>query len=387
MKVGNVRLENFRNHQHTVLHLGPGVNVLLGNNGQGKTNILEAISCLGLTKSFYAANDATLVRLGQDIFEIEGTVADDAGLEYGIRVTYSKELLEKAFVINDVRIERLASVIGMFPTVILSPENSAITFGGPADRRRFIDLLLSQLSRTYFDDLLEYRQILRQRNRILADGKHDGVRNDVLEPWNHSLATYGARIIQKRVHFIKEFSGYVVRSYGDLVDAREVPSLEYSTSVETGTEEVSARITELMLAELERKRSEEIRRGLSLVGPHRDELLLQLNGTSLQKYASQGQHKTFLIALKIAEFFYLKEKRNETPILLLDDVLSELDENRSKRLLGHIAELGQTIITTTDESPFHDTIPWGHEHRKFHVEQGTCRPISIVDGKETAVGV
>ncbi len=384
MKVGYVLLENFRNHQHTVLSLGPGVNVLLGNNGQGKTNILEAVSCLSLTKSFYAANDATLVRLGQDVFKIEGTLASSAGLEHDIAMSYSRELGEKLFVVNGTRVERLTSVIGMFPVVILSPENSAITFGGPADRRRFMDLLLSQLSRTYFDDLLEYRQILRQRNRILADGKHGGIREDVLEPWNHSLATYGARIVQKRTHFTREFAGYVVRSYADLVDVAEEPGLEYSTSIDAKEENVE-KTAELILAELRRKREEEIRRGLSLVGPHRDDLQFRLNGIDLQKYASQGQHKTFLIALKVAEFFYLKEKKEETPILLLDDVLSELDESRSKRLLGHIAELGQTIITTTDESPFSNIIPWGHEHRKFHVEQGACRPITI--GKETTVGV
>ncbi len=386
MKVGYVRLENFRNHQHTVLSLGRGVNVLLGNNGQGKTNILEAISCLSLTKSFYAANDATLVRLGQDVFKIEGTLTSSAGLEHDIAMSYSKELGEKSFVVNGTRVERLTSVIGMFPIVILSPENSAITFGGPADRRRFMDLLLSQLSRTYFDDLLEYRQILRQRNRILADGKHGEVREDVLEPWNHSLATYGARIIQKRTHFVREFAGYVIRSYADLVEIAEEPGLEYSTSIDAKEENVE-RITELIFAELRRKREEEIRRGLSLVGPHRDDLQFRLNGIDLQKYASQGQHKTFLIALKVAEFFYLKEKKDETPILLLDDVLSELDESRSKRLLSHIAALGQTIITTTDESPFSNIIPWGQEHRKFHVEQGACKPITIGNGKETAVGV
>jgi DNA replication and repair protein RecF len=124
---------------------------------------------------------------------------------------------------------------------------------------------------------------------------------------------------------------------------------------------------------------------VTLVGPHRDDLAFYLNGIELQKYASQGQHKTFLIALKIAEFFYLKEKKEEKPILLLDDVLSELDGSRSRRLLGRIAEVGQTIVTTTNESPFDDVIQWDHEHRKFHVEQGTCRPINIGIGKETAV--
>lgn len=387
MNVQYVKLGNFRNHEGTRLQLGTGVNVLQGSNGQGKTNILEAISCLSLTKSFYAANDATLLRLGQNAFEIKGTLVSNIEAEYEVVLAYSKESGEKSFSINSGRVERLASVIGMFPVVILSPENSAITFGGPSDRRRFIDLVLSQLSRAYFDDLLEYRQILKQRNKILSDGKHQGgIRTDVLDPWDLNLSKYGARIVQRRARFVQEFSRYVVRSYADLVDVKEEPGLQYATSIEAPGQESLERLAELILAELQRRREEEIRRGLSLVGPHRDDLVFHLNGIDLQKYASQGQHKTFLIALKVAEFFYLKEKKDESPILLLDDVLSELDETRSRRLLNHIAELGQTIITATDASPFSGVISWGNEHRKFYVEQGTCTPASVNNRQEAAVG-
>jgi DNA replication and repair protein RecF len=368
------------------MELGPGVNVLLGKNAQGKTNVLEAISCLSLTKSFYAATDATLVQLGEKGFEIEGRLCNDTGIELSVNLTYGSESAEKEFMINGVKVERLTHVVGMFPVVILSPENSAITFGGPADRRRFLDLLLSQLSRSYFDHLLEYRHILRQRNRILAESKQRGnIRGDVLEPWNQGLAEYGARIVHKRAHFVEEFGEYVLRSYSDLVEGKEVPLVRYTTEPEIASDESIEQIAGNILDRLRARESEECRRGVSLVGPHRDDLVFYLNGIELQKYASQGQHKTFLIALKIAEFFYLKEKKDEKPILLLDDVLGELDGSRSRRLLSHIAELGQTIITTTDESPFDDVIQWGHEHRKFYVEQGTCRPINIGISKEAAI--
>jgi len=362
--------------------------VLLGRNGQGKTNILEAISCLSLTKSFYAASDITLVRLGQERLCVEGTLTNDAGIEYKVRVAYSRESGEKVFTVNGVRTERFSSVIGMFPLVILSPENNAITFGPPSERRKFIDLLLSQLSRTYFDDLLEYRQTLRQRNRILDEGRQHGhvMQDDMLEPWDQNLAGYGARIAHRRMQFVEEFGNYVARFYSSLVLTNEQPTIRYLSAPKIGLDESVNRITESILIELGKRQPEERRRGLTLVGPHRDDLVFQLNGIELQKYASQGQHKTFLIALKMAEFFYLKEKREEAPILLLDDVLGELDDERSQRLLSQVAELGQAVITTTNGAQFRGTIHRGNEDRRYYVEQGTCAPINTGDGKETAVG-
>jgi DNA replication and repair protein RecF len=370
------------------LEFGGGLNVLLGKNGQGKTNILEAISCLSLTKSFYAASETTLVQLGSEGFSVEGVLANDAGIEHKVRMAYTRELGEKVFTINGAHTERLASVIGMFPVVILSPENNAITFGPPSARRKFVDLVLSQLSRAYFDDLLEYRQILRQRNRMLDEARQRGnMQNDVLDPWNQSLAAYGARIVHRRMQFVEEFGRYVIRSYSDLVATTEEPRIRYMTAPEINPDEHIERITASILIELTKRLPEERRRGLTLVGPHRDDLVFQLKGIDLQKYASQGQHKTFLIALKMAEFFYLKEKREETPILLLDDALTELDNERSRRLLSQVTELGQTIVTTTNETPFKNTVHWGNEDRRYYVEQGTCTPISIGDSKETAVGV
>jgi DNA replication and repair protein RecF len=387
MTVRDIQIENFRNHTRTGLEFGSGVNTLLGKNGQGKTNILEAISCLCLTKSFYAASDATLVQFEQESFEVEGTMSDDAGAAYTVSLEYDKKSGEKVFSVNGVRVERLASVIGQFPVVVLSPENNAITFGAPSDRRKFIDLLLSQLSRAYFEELLEYRHVLQQRNRILFEAKQRRtIRGDILEPWDRSLAGHGARIVQRRSQLVEEFREYVARLYAELVETREEPTISYVSVPKANPKESLESIGESILFEIKNKCSEEYRRGLSLVGPHRDDLVFQLNGTDLQKYASQGQHKTFLIALKMAEFYYLKDKRGETPILLLDDVLSELDEARSRSLLSFIAELGQTVVTTTDEAPFRDTIHWSNENRKYYVEAGTCRPINVGNGKEAAVG-
>ncbi len=199
--------------------------MLLGRNGQGKTNILEAISYLSLTKSFYASSDATAVRFGTDAFTVEGEIVTGSGLRYTVQVAYGVGGGEKVFTVNNTRPESLASVIGTFPVVILSPENNAITFGGPSARRRFMDLTLSQVSRVYLDDVLEYRRILRQRNRLLSDARSSGGNiASMLEPWTIGLVQYGSRIVKRRQEFVKEFEGYIERSYKTLVESGEEPA-------------------------------------------------------------------------------------------------------------------------------------------------------------------
>ncbi|MBI5471829.1 MAG: DNA replication/repair protein RecF [Ignavibacteriae bacterium] len=381
MNVVRIHLENFRNHENTTIDFGEGINVLLGNNGQGKTNVLEAVSYLSLTKSFYAASDGTVLQIGKNTFEVEGTIQTDANIQHTVRAAYNREG-EKQFTVNGNKPDTLASVIGRFPIVVLSPENNAITFGGPAERRRFADLLLSQISRSYLEDSIEYRRVLRQRNKLLLDAKIDRVYSpDIVEPWSSSLIQLGSRIIWHRKQFVEEFQIYVLRAYKDLVQNssytssdREEPLLRYDSLA--GVEHVKSieEVAGLMREELRSKQFDERKRGTSLVGPHRDDMKLMINGISVQQYASQGQHKTMLVALKIAEFFYLKERRNEAPLFLLDDVFSELDDHRSRLLLSTVASLGQTIITTTDEAVFHNAVAWNGMNRKFWIEAGAVNP-------------
>ena len=376
MIVTEIKVQNFRNHAESALQFGEGINALLGDNGQGKTNILEAISYLGLTKSFYASSDQHTLRIGCDRFEINGTIVAEGGHASEIRIVFERGTSEKTYTINRVRPEKLSSVIGLFPVVVLSPESNAITFGGPAERRRFIDLILSEISPLYLSDLLEFRRALKQRNRILADGRFRNINpRGIIEPWNESLAAYGSRIIHRRGDFVCEFREYVKRAYRYLVDDEEEPEVSYLSSCggdESGPVEVLAdRLQHL----LEEHADEEQRRGVTLVGPHRDELEITLDGISVQQYASQGQHKTLLVALKMAEFFYLRERKEQTPILLLDDVFSELDTHRAARILGFVADLNQSIVTTTDERAFQGSVKWNERHRRFHVEHGTVRQI------------
>lgn len=378
MVVAWIRLRNFRNHLDTSLEFGEGINVFLGNNGGGKTNVLEAISYLSLTKSFYATTDGTVLQIGKDAFDVEGTVITASGIGSRVHIEYSREKGEKAYEINGARPGRLSAVIGRFPIVILSPENSSITFGGPAERRRFLDLVLSQVSSAYLETLLEYRRVVRQRNRILLDARFQGTDpSGILEPWNESLARLGGSIADRRQRFVEEFQGYVCRAYAELLEGdAEGPAIRYkSPCIPNGSIPTSEEIAGYLLKRLEHDQPEEIRRGTTLVGPHRDDVLFTLGGIEAQHYASQGQHKTLLVALKVAEFRFLHEQREERPIFLLDDVFSELDTHRAASLVKLAAQLGQTIITTTDEQVFAGSVPWNSINRRFFVEHGTCRPI------------
>jgi DNA replication and repair protein RecF len=372
MILAEIHLKNFRNHAQTSVNFGAGVNALLGNNGQGKTNILEGISYLGLTKSFYASGDTNVLQLGREEFSVDGTIRSDRGITHRVEIQYERTSGRKRVLVDGVQPETMASVIGRFPVVVLSPENSAITSGGPAERRRFLDIVLSQVSVSYLTDLLEYRKVLRQRNRILADAKASGIDSEeILAPWTEALVIRGGGIIGRRARFVAEFSPYVLESYRVLVNQGEQPEVRYSTVVEGPAE--GEGIERALAVALRQRRNEERKRGLTLVGPHRDDLVFSLNGIGVQEYASQGQHKSFLVALKVAEFYYLRDRVGEVPMLLLDDIFSELDEHRAGNILRFVTSLGQAIITATDERVFHGSIPWNSEHRRFFVESGTCR--------------
>lgn len=368
MKISNAHLRSFRNHNETAFKFGARINVLLGENGQGKTNALEALSFLCLTKSFYASADATVMQQHNTFFEIKSTLESNEGKEFQVRVTYNDVKKEKKITINGAEIEKFSSVIGMFPVVILSPENNSITFGSPADRRKFIDLVISQSSKSYIEDSIEYRRIVRQRNTILAEAKGKDCSREI-SPWNEMLIRYGARIINKRNQFLIEFAPYIARTYLDIVAEHETPKIEYAPTVNIQSQSTVEEIAAAMEVKLVKKKQDELRFQTTLVGPHRDEIIFSLNRMSLKHFASQGQHKTFLIALKIAEFFFLKERCNETPIFLMDDVFSELDEYRTEKLLSLAESLGQIFITTTSEKIFGGA-EWNNERKKFFIHNG-----------------
>jgi DNA replication and repair protein RecF len=370
MRVLEVRLRNFRNHEQTEIPCATRANIFLGANGQGKTNIVEAVAYLCLTKSFYAANDRTVVQVGEPGFRVAGVLESDHETSYRVVVEFDRGESGKRFWINDTPVDHLSSVIGRFPVVVVSPEHHAVTFGSPADRRKFLDLVIAQSSRSYMDDLLEYRKALRQRNRILLDERMKGRSSgELVEAWNETLITRGTRLIIRRREFVAELIPLLERVYRSIGAADEQPLVEYRASVgEGGT--VGGAVREAFERELAMSRETERRFGSTQVGPHRDELRFAINDLDLRGYASQGQHKTFLTALKIAEFLYLRAQCAESPILILDDVFSELDRARRGRLLDVVQPLGQMFITTTDREVLEEKLLGGGENRCFEVSAG-----------------
>ncbi|MEW6653326.1 MAG: DNA replication and repair protein RecF, partial [Bacteroidota bacterium] len=261
------------------------------------------------------------------------------------RIYFDLERNKKSFFLNEKIVSNSSEIIGKFPVVTLIQSDHAITLGTPADRRKFVDSVISQASQTYLKILLEYNKILRQRSSLLWRIKETGDRSlfNQLEAWTESLITSGAEIIKHRVRFINEFNEYLINSYSQIVEDKKNPKINYCTIL-TDEEEVSKRFREM----LEQSREEELRRAMNLIGPHRDDFVFYSNGIELKRFGSQGQHKTFQIALRFAQFFFIKDKIGRTPVFLMDDVFGELDSNRANRISEHFAAIGQTFITLTD---------------------------------------
>jgi len=381
MRLTSLRLRRFRNHSDSWFDFGDGTNILLGDNGHGKTNVVEAISYLCLTKSFFAVNDSLAVQFESPLFEIEGTFISDDAAKYNVRVAYDVRQEEKLCTINRSPVEPFSSIVGKFPVVICAPEHAPTTSGGPFERRKFVDFVLSQSYPAYFQHLLEFRKILKQRNKILFEGKRS--KTDcakLLIPWDEQLIAHGSFLMVRRKQFVDEFQSCIQSAYQHIAGEEERPHIEYEPqcSLERMDDEQSVRAA--LASDLEGKHDNELRYGITLVGPHRDEFKMKINGLDIRKFASQGQHRTFLVALKIGEFFYLKDRCRETPIMLLDDIFSELDSYRSSRLLQFAETLSQTFITSTNRQLFDASLEVGGRNKMFTVRNG-----SVVEQSSFAV--
>ncbi len=366
MRAESIHLRNVRNHVDTLVpDLAPKINVFVGPNGAGKTSILEALSLATLTKSFTSTTDAVLIRQGEHTLDANVKFMSDLGVAYHVSVQIeSMPRMKKTIVANSERIRSSLDLVGRAPVVVLTPDEKIITGGPPAERRRFLNMVLSQASRSYLEDELEYRRALKQRNAILADARQKrkplAAVQAFLAPWTELVIKHGERIMERRAKFTMEFRPRLLNAYRVLSQSREEPSLEY---LPMGLGDTSSPPNPLSLlgergflsGQAVRCESEEIRRGTTLFGPHRDELMCYINpGQEARLYASQGQHKTLLVAMKLAEFEYLKDAAGETPMLLFDDVFSELDHDRARTVLelASSGELGQTFITSTERERF-----------------------------------
>ncbi|MGI6315697.1 MAG: DNA replication/repair protein RecF [Christensenellales bacterium] len=354
-------LWNFRNLEPVEIQLSSGMNLFTGRNAQGKTNLLEAVYLCSTGRSHRPVRDQEMIRRGESSARVDLTTLHRDGTHL-LRLELAKGSKKKV-IINNHPAARLHQLMTHCNTVIFSPEDMELIKDGPQFRRRFLDISLSQISSSYFRRLQQYQAILYQRNallkRCLRAGRWDEVQ---LSLWEDTLADAGAEIVAARRHMMDGLSPRVAEVHARLSGGKEVLSLEYTTACKgTAAGEIAASIRELYTTHRERERRE----GTTLTGPHRDDIKITLDSLDIRAYGSQGQQRTAVLAMKFALLGMMETATGERPILLLDDVTSELDAFRSKAL-GEYLTNSQTIITCTDAS----RLPF-FEARIFTVENGT----------------
>jgi len=346
MVLKQIELQNFRLHKNTSLNFSENLNLIVGGNGQGKTSILEAIYYLCTTKNLNLSSESDVVLFGEKYFDVRGKFSDLT--TNSTKIYFDQQRNKKNFYLDEKHVANSSEIIGRFPIVSLIQADHAITLGAPADRRRFVDSVISQACYTYLQFLLEYNKILRQRSSLLWRIKETGDKSlyNQLDAWTESLINIGTEIIKHRINFVNEFNDYLLKAYSQIVELKELPKIIYDSI--PGVEVDSASASEKFRQELEEYREDELRRAINLVGPHRDDFVFYFNDLELKRFGSQGQHKTFQISLRFAQFFYIKDKLGRTPIFLMDDVFGELDSYRAEKISKFVSSIGQTFITMTD---------------------------------------
>lgn len=376
MYIKSIQIENFRNYGRLDLQVEPSINVLYGENAQGKTNIIEAIYLCTCARSHRTSKDKEMILHGQKQYKVSIVLAsqrmtDHNAYDEKLSITYfeasdmpseiikAKRLIEY----NEVPLERLSDLMGIFHAVVFAPEDLLLIKEGPSVRRRYMDLLISQVRPCYFHDLVTYTKILQQRNQTLKllrqkKSSHllDSSENGEIEIWDYPLSEVATRIIVERILFSKRISAIASQKHEQIsggkeklfVKYRTVPSL-LSEDVLQNPEEKKEKIESILLERFKNTHQEDYERGTTGSGPHRDDLELSLDGDGLRAFASQGQQRSAALALKLAELQIIMEETGEMPVLLLDDVFSELDSRRRSCLLSNI-ENAQVFITCTDRS-------------------------------------
>jgi len=340
----NIELHNYRNYASLQLDTPNMVNIFLGQNAQGKTNLLEAIFVIALTKSHRTSKDKELIGWEADSARISGEVAKKYG-SVKLDLIFSSQ--GKKAKVNGLEQRKLSDFVGSLNVVMFAPEDLEIVKGTPGVRRRFLDMEIGQVQPGYLHTLQQFGKVLQQRNNYLKGIGPGGVNPQMLEVWNMQLAEYSVKIMKKRKHFIHKLQAYAERIHAGITNGIEELKIEYRPSFDIDLQQDESVLFEQFMIKLTQVKDQEIRRGMTMVGPHRDDLAFFINGKEAQTYGSQGQQRTTALSLKLAEIELIHEEIGEYPILLLDDVLSELDQNRQTQLIETFQSKVQTFITTT----------------------------------------
>ncbi|MFR4405054.1 MAG: DNA replication/repair protein RecF [Anaerovoracaceae bacterium] len=339
MYIKDISLKDFRNYRELKTNFSDKVNIFIGNNAQGKTNLLESIYMNAMAKSFKNIRDRELIRFGEDHCRIESTAYID-GEDHTTEIVINRQG-KKIIKIDGVKADRTSQLLDRIFIIIFSPEDLKIVKDEPEKRRRFIDRELCQIKPKYYNAFSSYRRVLKQRNMYL---KENDIESSVLDIWDYELARYGSDMILERKNFIDRISKISGKIHDGISGGAEKLSLKYETSIDD-----FENTFEFFLDTLKKERDEDIRNRTTGRGPHKDDVRISANGIDLRKFGSQGQQRTAALSMKLSEIRLIEDETGEKPVLLLDDVLSELDNNRQTYLINSLGE-SQMFITTADIS-------------------------------------
>mgnify|MGYP003520540682 FL=1 len=364
MIIKKLTLINFKNHSERSFDFSPQINGFVGNNGVGKTNILDALHYLSVAKSFLGNTDLNNIRTDEDFFAIEGTI-DDGEKQNIIKVQQPKEA-KKIIKKNDKSYDRIADHIGFLPSVMISPYDSNLISDSGESRRRFLDAMISQTDSDYLFNLIQYQKTVQQRNALLKSfAKNRYFDADNLEIYNQPLVKFGTKIFQKRQQFIQSILPLIQSYYETISNGKEKVTVHYESHLQEGFDqsEPVQKLQSLLAENLEKDRI----LTYTSKGIHKDDLIFEMNGNSLKKIGSQGQQKSFLIALKLSQMNRIKELTGKTPILLLDDIFDKLDDSRVSQLIELVNQehFGQIFITDTNKERTENVVKRINEESKI----------------------
>ncbi len=339
MFIDSLELAHYRNYENLNISFDRGINILYGDNAQGKTNILEAIFVSATTKSHRNSKDKEMIHFEQEEAHIRTQIIKHE-IEHKIDM-HLRKMKSKGIAINGQKIKKASELIGLLNVVFFSPEDLSIIKEGPGERRRFIDLELCQLDALYLFHLNQYNKIVHNRNKLLKDLTSKSSLIDTLDIWDEQLVHFGRLIIKRRAKFIDELNEIIYDIHQNITDHKEKLVIQYAPDVKE----------ELFESKLKSHRERDLRLRQTSIGPHKDDCIFLINDLDVRKFGSQGQQRTAALSLKISEIELIKKLTKNMPVLLLDDVLSELDSNRQRHLLDSISNI-QTIITCTGLDEF-----------------------------------
>lgn len=357
MYVKKLKLINYRNYENLEIDLGKHVNVFMGDNAQGKTNILEAIYYCGFAKSHRTSKDKELINWNGDISFISVSVARDR-LDKKIDINILKDG-KKVIRVNSIKISKIGELFGTFNVVMFSPEDLKIIKDSPGVRRKFIDMELCQLDSKYYYNLVQYNKVMNERNIVL---KNKNLDLNMLDIYDLQLSRFGSYIIEKRLAYLESLNKYSEDIHKDITSGKEIIEFKYNSTIKNLNN-----IQDEFYETLIKNRKRDVDKGITSHGPHRDDFSVYINNVDTKSFGSQGQQRTAVLTMKFASLRIIKEITGEYPVLLLDDVLSELDFNRKRYILKSINDI-QTIITCTGIEDLGDYL--NKDSKLFKVKEG-----------------